>query len=246
MKRVVSILVAILAVAMLCIPAMAATSVVPSVTVNATAKVEVDPDIAYIHLGVRTENKNSKTAQEENGKIMEKVLKAIYAEGISKDDVETRGLSMYANYTWDDNNNRSISGYTVSNSVTVTVRNLDKVGDVVDAALAAGANQFNGVNFSLEDEEEYYVQALAAATTKAKTRANAIAKANGSSLGSAISFTNSNVSYNDFIYSDDSIMEDAEMEESVSAADSANGVGSTIVAGQITVTATITAVYTLK
>lgn len=243
MKRTISVILALVMALMLCLPAMAATAVVPSVTVNATAKVQVDPDIAYISLGVRTENANSKTAKDENAKLMNEVLKAIYAQGIDEDDVQTSGLSLSSRYKWDDDGNRTLVGYTVNNTLKITVHDLDKVGTVVDAAINAGANQFNNVSFGLEDEEEYYVMALEAATKKAKKRAAAIAKANGSSLGGAISFTNSNVNYNSYIYYDEVVEKEADMAE---GAATANSIGATITSGQITVSATVSAVYELK
>jgi len=243
MKRALSVVLALVMALMLCLPAMAATAVVPSVTVNASAKIQVDPDIAYISLGVRTENKNSKTAKDDNAELMNKVLKAIYAQGVKEDDVQTSGLSLSSRYNWDDNGNRTLAGYTVNNTLKITVRDLDKVGNIVDAAINAGANQFNNVSFGLEDEEEYYVMALEAATKKAKKRAAAIARANDSTLGSAISFTNSNVNYNSYVYYDEVVMEEADEAE---AAATSNSIGSTITSGQISVSATVSAVYELK
>jgi len=218
----------------------ATTAASPVVTVSATATLSVEPDIAYVSLGVRTENASPKVAKQENTDTMTRVLNALKKAGVDEKDIQTSSLSMYTNYSWDDKGNRKVTGYTVTNNLTITVRKLDKVGDIVDAAMNAGANQFNSVSFAVEDEEEYYVQVLAEATQKARKRANAIAKASGMTLGSPVSFSTTSTSYRPYKYYADGMLADAEMPEEGAS------IGSTIQSGQVTVSATITAVYNMK
>ena len=241
MKRILAVALSAMMVVLMAVTAIAATAAAgPVVTVSATATISVEPDIAYVSLGVRTENASSKTAKQQNTDTMNKVLNAVKKAGVAEKDVQTSSLSMYTNYTWDKDGNRKINGYTVSNNITITVRNLDKVGDIVDAAMNAGANQFNSVSFAVEDEEECYIQVLGEATKKAQKRANAIAKASGMSLGSPVSFSTTGTSYEPYRYYMDNA---ADM---VAAEAEGASIGSTISSGQVTVTATITAVYNMK
>lgn len=241
MKRILTVALSALMVVALATTAFAATAAAPTVTVSATAKIAVEPDIAYVSLGVRTENASSKTAKQKNTDTMTKVLNALKKAGVDEKDIQTSSLSMYTNYSWDNNGNRKINGYTVSNTVTITVRNLDKVGDIVDAAMNAGANQFDNVSFAVEDEEAYYVKVLAEATKKAKKRAAAIASASGMTLDSAVSLSSTGASYDPYRYYADNVAA-ADMEMS----DEGASIGSTITSGQVTVTATINAVYNMK
>ncbi|MGI6151776.1 MAG: SIMPL domain-containing protein [Christensenellales bacterium] len=240
MKRILTVALSALMAVLLATTALAATAAGPTVTVSATAKISVEPDIAYVSLGVRTEHASPKTVKQQNTATMTKVLAALKKAGVDEKDIQTSNLSMYTNYTWDNNGNRKISGYTVNNTVSITVRDLDKVGDIVDAAMNAGANQFNSVSFAIEDEEEYYIQVLAEATKKAQKRASAIAKASGMTLGTPVSLSSTGASYDPYRYYADAV--EAEM----ATADEEASIGSTITSGQVTVTATINAVYNMK
>jgi len=217
----------------------ATTDGVPTVSVSASASMTVAPDIAYVSLGVQTVNKSSKTARQENTKLMTAVQTAIKNAGVADKDVQTSGLSMYANYSYDNNGNRKFTGYTVTNTLTITVRDLDKLGDIVDAAVNAGANQFNSVTFDLEDEEEYYTKVLSEATKKAQKRATAMATASGMTLGSVVSLSASDSDYSPYRYYP-TVSAVAE-----TAADEAS-IGSTISTGSVTVSASVSAVYSMK
>lgn len=242
------LLTAVLAAVMLalCFASLAATAVaVPTVTVNATATLEVEPDIAYISLGVSTTEKTAEAAKKNNTTIMNRVLNAVRKENVSEKDMQT-SLSMRTNYTWDkDYTERTITGYTVDNTLTITVRDIDKVGDIVDAAMNAGANEFHNVRFDLEDDEAYFVQALSDATKMAKKRANAMVTAAGGKLGDVASMSMGNVSFNPiYDYPEEDVdqgMADEALPETGSG--SSNSIGSTIQSGTITVSATVTVAY---
>ena len=242
------LLTALLAAAMLalCFASLAATAtVVPTVTVNATAELEVEPDIAYVSLGVSTTETTAEAAKRNNTAVMNRVLAAVKAEGVAEKDMDT-SLYMRTNYRWTDDNERIITGYTVDNNLTITVRNVDEVGDIVDAAMNAGANEFNSVRFDLDDDEAYYLEALAAATKKAQKRASTMVMAAGGKLGAVASMSMGNVRF-DPIYEypeEDAVADapDSEAGETGSGSNSAS-IGSTIQAGTITVSATVTIAY---
>jgi uncharacterized protein YggE len=149
-----------------------------TISVSGSAKVTAVPDIAYATLGVVVENADAKVAQTENAKLMDKVIKAIREAGVSEDDIKTQGYSISPKYDYSrDTGESKIVGYSVRNSVEVTIRDTAKTGSIIDAAVAAGANLSGGIRFGLSDSEKYYKQALAKAVAVAKERAETIADA---------------------------------------------------------------------
>ena len=225
--------------------ALAATVVEKStVTVAASAEVEAEPDIAYVSLGVRTENKKLDKARKENTELTNKVIEAVKKQGIDDKDIKTSNLNLYSNYTWDKNNKRTLTGYTCSNTLKITVRDVKKVGDVVDAAMNAGANFFNSVQFDLADSEEYYLQAVNLATKKAMRRAQGVAAAAGMTLGKAASLSTTGGGYNPvYDYLEEDVME--EEAEADAGASVNTSIGSTIQSGTIKISATVDAVFFL-
>ena len=242
------LLTALLAAAMLalCFASLAATAtVVPTVTVNATAELEVEPDIAYVSLGVSTTETTAEAAKRNNTAVMNRVLAAVKGEGVAEKDMDT-SLYMSTNYRWTDDNERIITGYTVDNSLTITVRNVDEVGDIVDAAMNAGANEFNSVRFDLDDDEAYYLEALAAATKKAQKRASTMVMAAGGKLGAVASMSMGNVRFDPiYEYPEEDAVADTDTEAGMPTGSGSNSasIGSTIQAGTITVSATVTIAY---
>jgi uncharacterized protein YggE len=132
------------------------------------------PDDASFSFGVETRGATAKAALAENGAQARKLIAALRGSGAR--DLATQYVSV-----WPISENGSITGYSASNSVSATI-GVDKAGDLVDAATAAGANNVSGPNFSQNDAERVYRQALAAAVTDAKARAEALAKASGRTL----------------------------------------------------------------
>lgn len=242
------LLTALLAAAMLalCFASLAATAtVVPTVTVNATAELEVEPDIAYVSLGVQTTETTAEAAKRNNTAVMNRVLAAVKGEGVAEKDMDT-SLYMSTNYRWTDDNERIITGYTVDNNLTITVRNVDEVGDIVDAAMNAGANEFNSVRFDLDDDEAYYLEALAAATKKAQKRASTMVMAAGGKLGAVASMSMGNVRFDPiYEYPEEDAVADTDTEAGMPTGSGSNSasIGSTIQAGTITVSATVTIAY---
>lgn len=242
------LLTALLAAAMLalCFASLAATAtVVPTVTVNATAELEVEPDIAYVSLGVQTTETTAEAAKRNNTAVMNRVLAAVKGEGVAEKDMDT-SLYMSTNYRRTDDNERIITGYTVDNNLTITVRNVDEVGDIVDAAMNAGANKFNSVRFDLDDDEAYYLEALAAATKKAQKRASTMVTAAGGKLGAVASMSMGNVRFDPiYEYPEEDAVADADTEAGMTTGSGSNSasIGSTIQAGTITVSATVTIAY---
>lgn len=159
-----------------------------TLTVSGQAKVNASPDIAYINLGVVTEDKDAKAAQKANAASMDKVIAAIKAAGIKAEDIKTVNYSIYPKYEYNkDGGVSSIIGYTVNNSVNVTVRDLGKTGNIIDSATESGVNMSSSISFGLSNYEDYYNQALKNAVLAAKKKAGTMADALGVSLKAPIS-----------------------------------------------------------
>ena len=147
-------------------------------------------DQATVDLGVQITADSASVAIGENADAMSAVIQAIKALGISEDDIVTTSYSVYPQYDWTDTG-RVFKGYTVTNLVQVTVKDLNIVGDVIDAAAEAGANQINGITFGLSDEmrEELKTNAYITALTDAQNKAELIAETLGLSISGVQSVT---------------------------------------------------------
>lgn len=170
-------------------PAKAAEEPLEKKTINVSgqSKVNASPDIAYITLGVISEDSDAKAAQKANAKAMEKVIAAIKASGVKNEDIKTVNYTIYPKYDYNKETGTSaIIGYSVNNSVSVTVRDLDKTGSIIDAAAESGVNVSSSINFGLSSYEEYYNEALKNAVLAAKKKAGTIADALGVALKSPI------------------------------------------------------------
>jgi len=154
------------------------------VSVTGEGSVTVTPDVAHIFIGVENQEDNANIAQQRNSAIMNDVLAAIKAQNIEENDIQTTRFNMWPVHSWDiETNQSSVIGYTVSNHISITVRDIDMVGEVLAAASQAGANAASSVSFGLLDPAEAYNQALALAVTDATEKARIIASSLGQNLG---------------------------------------------------------------
>lgn len=157
--------------------------------VSGTGTVTTTPDQAEISLAVETENADVKTAQQENAARMTNVIDALKAAGIPQDNLSTTGYSIYPVY--DDKPVTSsmpwgsqVKYYRVSNTLLVSLDDIDRVGEVIDLAVASGADRVNYISFGLSDEKsaELRSEALARAVQNARSDAEAVTEAMGLSL----------------------------------------------------------------
>lgn len=145
------------------------------ISVNGQGTIIAKPDIAYISIGYEAKNKEALAAQTEAKNKMAEILKAIKAQGIKEADIKTTNISLYK--TADYIKEVKTEYYMASNTVEVTVRNIDQVGNLVDVAVKAGSNQLGSVRFAVENTEKYTAEALKLAIKNAGNKANAIAAA---------------------------------------------------------------------
>lgn len=157
------------------LPQTATGAPMRGISVNGTGRVEARPDQAIVQAGVSTRAQTAQQAQADNNQAMQSVINAIKGLGIPDKDVQTSGVSLYPVIT----ENNTVSGYNATNSVSVTVENVDQAGAVLDAAIKAGANTASGIRFGFKDETALRNRALAAAAADARSKADALAAALG-------------------------------------------------------------------
>lgn len=146
------------------------------ISVSGRGTTNAVPDMATVNLGIVTTGKTAQLAQAENARIASDVVAALGKLGIFSKDIQTY-YSMSPVYEKGDY--RKVSGYRANNTVTVTVNDVENTGKVIDAALASGANDVNGLCFGLKDAKSVHNSALQMAVQDARSKADAIAGALG-------------------------------------------------------------------
>jgi uncharacterized protein YggE len=156
------------------------------ITVTGEGRVEAAPDMATISLGVTHENEQAKLAMQATSDAVARILERIAAMGVAPRDMQTRALSLspvWSERTASDGNRARITGFVASNTVMVRVRDLASLGSVLDAVIADGANDFNGLQFAIQEPDPLMEEARRAAVADAMARAALLADAAGVSLG---------------------------------------------------------------
>jgi uncharacterized protein YggE len=154
-----------------------------TITVSGSGRAFLTPDIAYINIGVHTEAKDAAQAVDDNNTQTAEVIAALKEAGIADKDIQTTNFSIYPQQQYDQGQPTGEITYVVDNSVYVTVRNLDGIGDLLDAAVAAGANSINGISFDVQDRTAALSDAREAAVSDAAAQAQELAQAAGVDLG---------------------------------------------------------------
>ena len=157
-----------------------------TLSVTGTGVVKTQPDTATTSFGVTTQAGTAQEATAQNAEAMAKVIDALKRAGVDPKDLQTQLVSLDPRY---DQQGRAVVGYSASNSVSAIVRKLSQVGDVIDAAIAAGANNVSGPSLSRGDRDKLYRDALDSAMADAKAKAAVLAKAAGVSVGAVQSMT---------------------------------------------------------
>lgn len=148
-------------------------------TVAAQAEVRRAPDIASVSAGVVTQAADANGALRANAEQMARVVAAVRAAGIAARDVQTAGVGLHPQYRHVENEPPAITGYQATNTVNVTVRDIGRLGRILDALVASGANQVNGPSFDVEHKDDALDQARRDALEKARQRAAMYAKTLG-------------------------------------------------------------------
>jgi hypothetical protein len=161
-----------------------------TITIDGQGKITATPDIAQISLGLQTQMVKVADAQKENTDKMNKIIAELKAMGIESKDIQTANYSIYPNYEY-PNGKQVLKNYIVSQNINVKIRNLEKIGDVVQKAGTLGANQIGGLSFTIDEPEKIKQLAREKALLAAKEKAESLAKIAGVKLGKLVSFTES-------------------------------------------------------
>lgn len=173
-------------------PLLAEERMPATITVTGDGQVQAPPDLATVSLGVTTEGATAAEAMDANSKALAAVLERIKAAGIEDRDVQTSNLSLNPNWQQPDVSQPArIVGYVASNQLTLRVRELAKLGGILDAAIGDGANTLNGISFGLDDPEPEMNKARVDAVQEAKARAQLLVTAAGAKLGRIVSMSES-------------------------------------------------------
>jgi uncharacterized protein YggE len=151
-----------------------------TITVTGTGKAEVVPDTAEVGLGASATAATAAAARSDADAAARRVIALLRARGVEDADIQTSQVTVSPNY---DQRGAAVTGYTATNTVTATLRDLAVVGELVAAAVEAGANLVSGPTLSSSRQEELYNEALADAIPDARAKAEAIAAAGDAELG---------------------------------------------------------------
>ena len=166
------------------------------IAVSGTGKVSVKPDVVMSSIGIQVNGSSLSDATSQANTKMTAVISQIKSMGVADKDIQTTNYSVQpiTDQSKPDGGTGKITGYQINNQVNVTVRKIDDLGKILDAAVAAGANSIYGVSFSVDDPTPYEQQARAAAVKDAQDKAGQLAKAGGLTLGKIVWISEGTVS----------------------------------------------------
>lgn len=212
-----------------------------TLTINAEAKINVAPDIAYITAGVTEERATASEAMAAQAAAMNGVFSALEAAGIAAKDMQTSGLSLYPRYDYLEVTQRDgsvrgeqkLAGYVASNNITARVRKLDTLGATIDSLVKAGGNTFSGVTFALDNDKDLKNQARTQAMKEALAKAELYANAAGLKVARIVTISEG------YEYSPQPVM----MARAEMAMDA--GAPTPVAAGEVGVTASVSVLFEL-
>jgi len=208
----------------------------PPRTINVTGNSEVilAPDIAYVSIGVHTEAKAAKDAVATNNTQTQAVIDAIKGQGVDPKDIQTTNFSVYQQEKFAPTGESLGTYFMTDNTVYVTVRDITKIGDILDASVSAGANSIYGITFDVQDKESAMASGRDQAMVDAQTQAEQLATAAGVKLGDVQSISYYS-SYPSPIYYDSKM-----------AGVGGGGQSVPISPGQMTLTVSVSVAYYIK
>jgi len=174
-----------------------------TISVTATGEVYAAPDLALTSFSVLTEARTVDEALSENTVKMNAVIAFVKSEGVEDKDVKTTGFNIYPRYEWQEkatcippcpSGRRVLVGYEVRQTLQVKIRDMAKIGAIVQGATEQGANQVSNLQFTIDDEDELKKQAREQAIDEAKTKAKELASQLGVKLGKVVEFSEGSVS----------------------------------------------------
>ena len=207
-----------------------------TVRVSGTGSVAGEPDLVVLSIGVSVERDSVKQARTEAAEAMAGVIESLIGNGLLDEDIQTQHFSIHQQYDW-SKGRREFRGYSVTNSVSAKIRDLDSVGNVIDDAAEAGGDlvEINSIQFTIEDPTKLQMQARVAAMQDAQAKAQTLATEGGVTLGKPISISESGDFY---------VPRAASLE--FAFADDAAAVETPIQSGQLQISVTVSVIYEIE
>lgn len=159
----------------------------PSLSVSGHGSVQGVPDQATIALGVTTHAVAAQEAQETNASASQRIRSALGAFGIEARDIQTQNYHFSPEYSYEDAQRGTITGYTVNHTLLVRIEDITMIGEIIDAALTNGANNVTDLTFSIRDQRPLRREALTAAVKDAREKAETMARAMGKAIVGVVS-----------------------------------------------------------
>ena len=164
-----------------------------TITVSDTSDIYAKPDLALTTFSVVTEAKTVAGAMSENTKKMNAIVDFMKKQGVDEKDLKTTNFNISPRYEWHKDGKRVLVGYEVTQSLEVKIRDMEKIGDIIQGGTDAGANQVDDLQFTIDKEDELKKQVRAEAIEKAKTKAKELASQLGVNLVRITNFSESAV-----------------------------------------------------
>ncbi len=187
MKKFTSVLAAALLVFSVAGTNLAAAAEPNTIAVSGMAEQEVAPDMAYIDVGINVRADDAETARTQEAQIASQIRRALLGLAITDNDLQNTSYYLYQEYKVDRSGVRTADKYVLDSSIKVTVKNLDKLSQVIDNVVEAGATNISNITYALSTQNIIQRQLLATAVENARDKAAVVANAGSRTLGNMLS-----------------------------------------------------------
>ena len=187
MKKFTSVLAAALLVFSVAGTNLAAAAEPNTIAVSGMAEQEVAPDMAYIDVGINVRADDAETARTQEAQIASQIRRALLGLAITDNDLQNTSYYLYQEYKEDRNGVRTADKYVLDSSIKVTVKDLDKLSQVIDNVVEAGATNISNITYALSTQNIIQRQLLATAVENARDKAAVVANAGSRTLGNMLS-----------------------------------------------------------
>lgn len=187
MKKFTSVLAAALLVFSVAGTNLAAAAEPNTIAVSGMAEQEVAPDMAYIDVGINVRTDDAETARTQEAQIASQIRRALLGLAITDNDLQNTSYYLYQEYKVDRNGVRTADKYVLDSSIKVTVKDLDKLSQVIDNLVKAGATNISNITYALSTQNIIQRQLLATAVENARDKAAVVANAGSRTLGNMLS-----------------------------------------------------------
>lgn len=187
MKKFTSVLAAALLVFSVAGTNLAAAADPNTIAVSGMAEQEVAPDMAYIDVGINVRAADAETARTQEAQIASQIRRALLGLAITDNDLQNTSYYLYQEYKVDRNGVRTADKYVLDSSIKVTVKDLDKLSQVIDNVVEAGATNISNITYALSTQNIIQRQLLATAVENARDKAAVVANAGSRTLGNMLS-----------------------------------------------------------